>query len=406
MANRTHHEVENSRDGRHSDRINFFYRVCQAQERGRLNTENFTETLTSDLQKYCKENSRRDNVYVYFEYTQEGTLWVINNKWFAEAIHDFAKKYNIPLSNITYHGGSATLQETYDKWHAIYRPNEDKIKLRHTDFGLWLYDSRNSYFDILKFPEEPNKNLRTKKFNCLNANVSLQHRIAFLYYMEKNNLLDTENNYISFHYFKGMHNPIEKIYPISQELKEKLPIQFDLKGDWEQVYGKIFDTQFDPTALTDWNKTGDFSYIYDDCYFTVTTESGECVQLCDQLGDEKMDEYFREFHKEMFITEKTSRPMLYLHPQIIYSTSGTLEYLKSWGFKTFSNYWNEDYDNEQNGDKKLQMIMDVVKELNNKPIEELHEMYWDMVPILKHNQNILLNTGIEKYENNVLPLDL
>ena len=343
---------------------------------------------------------------MYFEYTQEGTLWVINNKWFAEAIHDFAKKYNIPLSNITYHGGSATLQETYDKWHAIYRPNEDKIKLRHTDFGLWLYDSRNSYFDILKFPKEPNKNLRTKKFNCLNANVSLQHRIAFLHYMEKNNLLDIENNYISFHYFKGMHNPIEKIYPISQELKEKLPIQFDLKGDWEQVYGKIFDTQYDPTALTDWNKTGDFSYIYDDCYFTVTTESGECVQLCDQLGDEKIDEYFREFHKEMFITEKTSRPMLYLHPQIIYSTSGTLEYLKSWGFKTFSNYWNEDYDNEQNGDKKLQMIMDVVKELNNKPIEELHEMYWDMIPILKHNQNILLNTGIEKYENNLLPLDL
>ena len=179
-----------------------------------------------------------------------------------------------------------------------------------------------------------------------------------------------------------------------------------MKGDWEQVYGKIFDTQYDPTALTDWNKTGDFSYIYDDCYFTVTTESGECVQLCDQLGDEKIDEYFREFHKEMFITEKTSRPMLYLHPQIIYSTSGTLEYLKSWGFKTFSNYWNEDYENEQNGDKKLQLIMDVVKELNNKPIEELHEMYWDMIPILKHNQNILLNTGIEKYENNVLPLDL
>ena len=52
------------------------------------------------------------------------------------------------------------------------------------------------------------------------------------------------------------------------------------------------------------------------------------------------------------------------------------------------------------------MIMDVVTELNNKPLEELHEMYWDMMPILKHNQNILINTGIEKYENNVFPLDL
>ena len=98
--------------------------------------------------------------------------------------------------------------------------------------------------------------------------------------------------------------------------------------------------------------------------------------------------------------------MLYLHPQILYSSSGTLEYLKSWGFKTFSNYWNEDYDNETNGNKKLQMIMDVVRELNNKPLVELHEMYWDMMPILKHNQKILINTDIEKYENNVFPLDL
>jgi hypothetical protein len=45
---------------------------------------------------------------VYFEYTQEGTLWVVDNKWFADAIHDFAKKYSIPLQNITFHGGAET----------------------------------------------------------------------------------------------------------------------------------------------------------------------------------------------------------------------------------------------------------------------------------------------------------
>ena len=405
MANRTHHEVENSRDGRHSDRVTFFYRLNKAKERGRIDFENFTETLTSDLQQYCKENSRRDNIHVYFEYTQEGTLWVVNNKWFADAIHDFADKYKITLSNITYHGGSATLKQTYDKWHSLHRPNEGKINIRSTDFGLWLYDKNNVYFDTLKFPKEANTNLRTKKFNCLNANLSIQHRIAFLHYMWKNNLLDTENNLISFHYFKGMIYPIEEQYPIPQELKNILPIQFDLKGNWEQVYQKIFDSKHDNSKLTDWNKTGDYSYIYDDCYFTVTTESGECVELCDEFCNE-LDDYFRPFHKEMFITEKTTRPMLYLQPQILYSTSGTLEYLKSWGFKTFSDYWNEDYDNEQDGKKKLQMIMDVIKELNNKSLEELHEMYWDMMPILKHNQNILINTGIEKYENNVFPLDL
>ena len=200
--------------------------------------------------------------------------------------------------------------------------------------------------------------------------------------MWKNGLLTEENiknNLISFHYFHTLYYPIEKQYPLEQELKDMLPLQFDLVGDWEQVYAKIFEKDSD---LTDWNKTGDYTYLYDDCYFTVTTESGECPQLCDQFGHNvELNDHFRPYHHEMFITEKTTRPMLYLHPQILYSTSGTLEYLKECGFKTFSNYWSEDYDNEENGDKKVQMIMDVVKELNNKSLEELHEMYWDMMPL-------------------------
>jgi hypothetical protein len=52
------------------------------------------------------------------------------------------------------------------------------------------------------------------------------------------------------------------------------------------------------------------------------------------------------------------------------------------------------------------MIMDVVKELNNKSLEELHEMYWDMMPILKHNQDVLINSEVDKYSNGVFPLDL
>ena len=79
----------------------------------------------------------------------------------------------------------------------------------------------------------------------------------------------------------------------------------------------------------------------------------------------------------MFITEKTTRPMLNLHPQVIYCCTGTVDHLRSMGYKTFS--------------KKVNMVTDVVKELNDKPIEELHEMYWDMMPILKHNQSLLIN---------------
>ena len=142
--------------------------------------------------------------------------------------------------------------------------------------------------------------------------------------------------------------------------------------------------------IDDWNKVGDFRYIYEDCYFTITTESSESHDLCDYHWDDKVNDYFRTFHKEMFLTEKITRPMLNLHPQIIYGASGTLEHLHSLGFKTFSNYWNEDYDHLY-GESKLNAIMNIIADLGSKSLEELHEMYWDMMPILKFNQEHLLN---------------
>ena len=66
------------------------------------------------------------------------------------------------------------------------------------------------------------------------------------------------------------------------------PIQFDLQGDWEQVYSKIFKKDM---HNTDWNKTGNFSYIYDDTYFTVTTESSECYTLANYHRDDHINEY-------------------------------------------------------------------------------------------------------------------
>ena len=399
MADRTHNTTQNSRNGRYSNRVTFRHKLTHAKERNRENFEDFTETLTGDLKQYISDNPHFDgepynNVFVIFDYTQEGTLWVVNREWFPAAIHNFANKYNIPIQNILYHGGSATIQQSYDKWHSIYRPTEGKMKCRFMNFGFWLYGKHNRYFDILTYTESAPTHIRSKKFNCLNANMGLYHRIKFMVEMDKNGLLSDENlknNFQSYHLFnthQGLHTPF--VSELQEKTYQKCPIQFDVKGDWEEVYKVIFDATNDKTNLTDFNKTGDYRYIYEDCYFTVTTESGECLDLCDQFMDPELNNYAREFHKEIFITEKITRPMLNLHPQIVYSGAGTLDYIKSIGFKTFNNYWSEDYDNESDPDKKVQLIVNIVKKLNNKPIEELHEMYWDMMPILKHNQSLLL----------------
>jgi len=42
------------------------------------------------------------------------------------------------------------------------------------------------------------------------------------------------------------------------------------------------------------------------------------------------------------------------------------------------------------------MIVDETKKLANKSLDELHEMYIDMLPILDHNHKLITNYDYEK----------
>jgi len=399
MAERTHNEAENSRNGRHSDRLNdqsqhkiqININLISCQERGWDCFEDFTKTLTGNLPERLTE-APPENIYILFHYSCEASMFLVNGEWFPRAIHNFSKEHGIPLKNITFCSGNLRFEESYKKWHSIYTPNEDQFKCKYYNFGMWLYSKDHPHYDQITFTKEPPTHKRDFRFNCLNANM-LTHRQLFMLAMYENNILNDvflNNNIVSFHYWHDVNNR----FPLPQGLLDMLPIQYDLKGDWQQVFDRIFTIQ-SGMGGTDWNKTGDYRFIYERSYITLTTESGECHGMCDPCNNEKHDNYFREFHRETFLTEKSTRPMLNLHPQIIYSGAGTLEYYKEKGFKTFSNYWNEDYDNEEDGKKKLQMIIDIIKDLNNKHIDEIHDMYWDMMPILKHNQQHLINMPLD-----------
>ena len=87
--------------------------------------------------------------------------------------------------------------------------------------------------------------------------------------------------------------------------------------------------------------------------------------------------------------------MIYWQPQFVQCTVGTLDYLKQLGFKTFSNFWNEDYDNEPDGKQRTKMLVAEAKRISEKSIDELHEMYLDMIPLLDYNRNLLLNFDYE-----------
>ena len=67
-----------------------------------------------------------------------------------------------------------------------------------------------------------------------------------------------------------------------------------------------------------------------------------------------------------------------------------LEYLKSYGFKTFDCWIDESYDNEQNNSTRMRMIAAEVNRLCSMSKEQLHDWYWSMEEILVWNRNRLL----------------
>lgn len=87
----------------------------------------------------------------------------------------------------------------------------------------------------------------------------------------------------------------------------------------------------------------------------------------------------------VFITEKTWKPVSFRHPFIIVGQQGILKYLKSQGFETFDNMFDESYDNVSDFKTKLSIIMENVTKYYKEPYSE------ETIRRLDHNHALFYN---------------
>jgi hypothetical protein len=81
------------------------------------------------------------------------------------------------------------------------------------------------------------------------------------------------------------------------------------------------------------------------------------------------------------LTEKILRPIALAKPFILASAPGSLEYLRSYGFKTFSPWINESYDSIVDPLDRLQAIVALMKQITDMPLHQ-------RTIILEHCQSI------------------
>ena len=104
------------------------------------------------------------------------------------------------------------------------------------------------------------------------------------------------------------------------------------------------------------------------------------------------------FQTKTHLTEKIFKPIVLRMPFILAGCAHNLEYLRSYGFKTFSDYWDESYDAIEDPVERLEAIVQVIKQLSKLSAKEQKAMLLDMEPILEHNYQLFNDPAFVKDE--------
>jgi hypothetical protein len=213
----------------------------------------------------------------------------------------------------------------------------------------------------------PDQRKITKTFIAPNRIIAgeRQHRLEMLYHIFKNKLTD---NHISCPEVCPAENisildavrPLVAKYPDIQEVfaKQSLPINF--AGETDHPMHSCWLSLFDECAE---------SLLY---LVTETVATG------------------RRHH----ITEKTFKPIAMGMPFVIVGTRGSLEYLRSYGFRTFEGIWDESYDLEQD-DVRIARIASLLRSLDELPPAAKQDLFEQAQEVIEHNWNHFYNGGFE-----------
>jgi hypothetical protein len=99
--------------------------------------------------------------------------------------------------------------------------------------------------------------------------------------------------------------------------------------------------------------------------------------------------------KKQHLTEKSFKPIVMQQPFIIQSCKGSLEYLRRYGFKTFSEFWDESYD-EFNDDRRSDEIGLLLFNINSMSQKEKTQLQIAVNSTVEHNFNWFYGGEFEK----------
>lgn len=265
------------------------------------------------------------NIYAYQEF-EISPIW--DQFSYYKKLEDFSSKH--------------TLNIYFGCWDSELRTSNVVVPKNanvYFDPKFWISET---YKFIQKWNCEVTVNNLEKLFLSLNTQPHL-HRCKFIDYIAKHNLLGQGD--ISWHFIpKDANYPYKwnywspKIMRLDEEYKDNL--------DSYKTIPKQFNTTF----------------------MSLISESTL---------------------KAHFITEKTWMPIFFRKPFLIWGPLGIHDKFQSLGFKLYDTIFDYSFDNESNDNLRLDMLMEEVKKIKDKDLNDLRKSILDIIEF-NHNHAISL----------------
>ena len=237
-----------------------------------------------------------------------------------------------------------------------YMTQDPRIKAKFIHFDFFLEQQKVLENKFLRLTEIKHKYL------SMAQGVPRHHRYAMTYQLYKNNLL--EHGVVSCSAYENFHYNTRP--GTTDEYMSKLEnFEQTVFDSFKQSLPHTIDNQINIHQVGN-----DESHLFENVFVNLVNET-------------------HQPDNTVFITEKTYRSINYCRPFIINGDTGSLQYLKEMGFKTFDKCWDESYDTEKNDHEKINKITKIIQHICGLDHARLMALYESMLPTLEHNYKVL-----------------
>jgi hypothetical protein len=328
------------------------------------NTHVFVDFL---LEKFIKNN----RIKIYFNHQSEGL-----QHGFLKNVNiifnELAKKCKINLEQFNVVSGAVNCPRLIDVYKNTCLENDWHL------FPLWT----DSYWETHNVPNllpfEIDFNPKTKRILCFNG-IARVHRMASVLEMFKRNIFDkayvsinptpfdlTNANFLEMRRMLG-DNVLG--YPdILEKHKHLFPMKLTLDSDIKNAY-----------IINDSDRK-----LYKDTVVSLINET-----MFTSKDPIKFNFRDRLTQPCTFATEKTWKAFQAFHPFIMLTTPHFLKDIRHLGYRTFSPYIDESYDDIEDDALRFKRVMDEVERIANMTDKQVYDFQQNVKKILEFNSKMM-----------------